>query len=306
MYGAPVGNTSARTPRSGTWWDEVADSKPRAALQEPGPELEPEPEPEPDERYVFHTQQPAMAYRADVLEERMLLAAVRRRRNELSNESLGTQGQSRQSFKSSASSRCFEPRPPPTRYPSAGDPWSGALTERRAAQQKELVQTRSFSDHHMEWVQKKRETKVPSAYADEELERVHYFVTHARSLVGKPGNKHYFEDMQAQLKSQSSKNRISKDWIKSIERAHADVHFITSLRQREKGRRASWAMHNRKGPMKGAGRKAGLAEMSKLLERQRSDEQEETEEFDKVGLIPTGISDTDPDPSPEPGRSDAS
>ena len=58
--------------------------------------------------------------------------------------------------------------------------------------------------------------------------------------------------------------------------------------------------------MKGAGRKAGLAEMSKLLERQRSDEQEETEEFDKVGLIPTGISDTDPDPSPEPGRSDAS
>eukprot|EP01048_Picozoa_sp_COSAG05_P004058 COSAG05_NODE_205_length_14184_cov_81.700887_1_plen_468_part_00 len=275
MYGSStssIGSHSGRKgrkvrkPLGGNWWDEVGTDKEfrpdRGTVPEDGPERE------KPQLHLYQAQQPALAYRSDVLEERMLLAAVKRRRNELAKQfgDSAPPGNRSQELLNGGSAR-FRPRPPAMARSGLEktDPWTAELASRRAEQKAKVRESKTLSSHHQDWIKNKTAGKVAADFADDELDRVQYFLTHARSLIGKQGGKHYFEEMNDQLKSQIDRHRISKHWAARIDDAHKEIKFIEEMRMRESGRRAAETLTARRAYKRHGPKEMGFASFASKL-----------------------------------------
>jgi hypothetical protein len=255
-----------RAPITETWWDEplqpsAAEEAAVAGLAA-GTGTDGGPSPGVGgPMYVYQVEQPAMAYRASVLEERMLLAAVKRRRNELGSAAGSKPGEL-------VSWAPHPPTQPRHRRPNGGgsaradfargglgaspagggsssgsshDPWAESLASRRGSEQGRvdyfLRGSHQLSEVQRPWLERRNNSSARVPRADE-LYRVHYFLTHARQHMSKPGGRKYFDEVTQAFKSQADRKRISRGWADSVKRSHRDLAFISVLREREAARQA--------------------------------------------------------------------
>ena len=267
LYGTPAGSTprssapappaqTARRPRPPaevtTWWD-APDMKPVPPSKSP--------EPPPSRRPRRLGQQvaaPAMDYRSSVLEERMLLTAVKRRRNELVGGSSTGSGKGLLTAGSTGSALSTASRP---------DPWEEALQERHAELRAELTRSRDLvggsgsstsAASVQRWLSaKRREMQLPGGggQGKDQLDRVMYFLETGRQAVAKgDGSGVLIDDIMAAFESQKQRHRINSRWAEAIERSNRDLQYISKYRQRERQREVVPPSRERQGPSRGAER----------------------------------------------------
>ena len=210
-----------------TWWDEaddyykdtsaeqrdgagseLAESDPAApSVPLPAPPLaqgeatEVKPSSYAPPTYTHRTHAHALNYRAAALDERMVLTAVRRRKNELNKRPVFQRqtnpvwnGRPRPPVDpdvdlSTVHEWAYKPVPPKARKAQTAriDHWSGPLRERRNQRQRELISSRDYFGKQdpvlgwtrQRWLQKKEvfQWNVPDHLVTDELDRVNHFIT---------------------------------------------------------------------------------------------------------------------------------
>jgi hypothetical protein len=203
-----------------------------------------------------------MSYRATVLEERMLLAALKRRRNELRDDGKPPSAHwiplpptnhhhvSTAERGSSNSARAdYSRRQDGQSMIIAGgkDPWAESLSAHRDIEQGRVSYytrgSQQLSEAQRPWLERRSHgsARVPRA---EELEGVHFFLTHARRHMTKRPEQGMGEITHA-LESHAQRGRISKGWAATVRRSHRDMLCTAKLRDREEVREADRRMKER-------------------------------------------------------------